>query len=126
LFTGFQAAGTRGAAMLAGASSVKIHGAYVPVHAEVKNLGMLSAHADREELLAWLGKFEAPPRLTCVIHGEPGASDALRLAIAERLGWPARVPEHLERIDLRAATVDAVPQQGAAVARSIRHESRQA
>jgi metallo-beta-lactamase family protein len=103
LFTGFQAAGTRGASLLAGASSVKIHGAYVPVRADVKNLGMLSAHADREEILAWLGKFATPPRLTCVIHGEPTASDALRLAIAERLAWPVRVPEHLERIDLGAA-----------------------
>lgn len=36
LFTGFQAAGTRGAAMMAGAESVKIHGGYVPVLAEVK------------------------------------------------------------------------------------------
>lgn len=102
LFAGFQAAGTRGAAMVSGAPSVKIHGGYVPIQAEVKNLGMLSAHADREEILGWLSKFEAPPRLTCITHGEPIASDALRLAIEERLGWPVRVPEHLERIDLQA------------------------
>ena len=35
LFAGFQAAGTRGAAMLAGAGEGKIHGSYVPVRAEV-------------------------------------------------------------------------------------------
>jgi metallo-beta-lactamase family protein len=102
VFAGFQAAGTRGAAMVSGAPTVKIHGAYVPVRAEVKNLGMMSAHADREELLPWLSKFEAPPHLTCITHGEPVASDALRLAIEERLGWSVRVPEHLERIDLQA------------------------
>jgi metallo-beta-lactamase family protein len=100
LFTGFQAAGTRGASMVAGAASVKIHGSYVPVRAEVKNLGMLSAHADREEILAWLGQFEAPPRLTFITHGEPVAADALRLAIEERHGWQCRVPEHLEQADL--------------------------
>lgn len=104
LFAGFQAAGTRGAAMVAGAPSVKIHGTYVPIRAEVKNLGMLSAHADREEILAWLSQFEAPPRLTCITHGEPTASDALRIAIEERLGWQIRVPEQLERIDLQTGT----------------------
>jgi metallo-beta-lactamase family protein len=101
VFAGFQAAGTRGAAMVAGAPAVKIHGGYVPIRAEVKNLGMLSAHADRDEILAWRSKFEAPPRLTCITHGEPLASDALRLVIEERLGWRVRVPEHLERIDVQ-------------------------
>ena len=35
LFSGFQAAGTRGQAMLQGAKEIKIHGQYVPVRAEV-------------------------------------------------------------------------------------------
>ena len=43
LFAGFQAGGTRGASMVGGADSIKIHGDYVPVRAEVKNLDMLSA-----------------------------------------------------------------------------------
>ena len=61
LFAGFQAGGTRGAAMMAGADSIKIHGEYVPVRAEVKNLDMLSAHADADEILRWLHGFKAPP-----------------------------------------------------------------
>lgn len=100
LFAGFQAAGTRGAAMVAGAEAVKIHGAYVPVKAEVDNLRMLSAHADRTEILGWLKNFETPPRTTFITHGEPVASDALRLAIEEQLNWTTHVPEHLERIRL--------------------------
>ncbi len=100
LFTGFQAAGTRGAAMVAGAESVKIHGGYVPILAEVKNLRMLSAHADRPEILSWLRNFERPPRRTFITHGEPVASDALRLAIEERFKWATHVPEHLERTTL--------------------------
>jgi len=95
LFAGFQAAGTRGAAMVAGAPSVKIHGAYVPIHAEVANLDGLSAHADREGLLAWAGRMPAPRRVF-VTHGEPVAADALRLGIEERYGWPATVPDYLE------------------------------
>ena len=100
LFAGFQAGGTRGAAMLAGAPAVKIHGAYVPVRAEVDVIDNLSAHADAGEILGWLGRFAGPPRLTFVTHGEPAAADALRLAIEERLRWPCEVPEYLEVADL--------------------------
>lgn len=100
VLAGFQAGGTRGAALKAGATELKIHGEYVPVRAEVASLDMLSAHADQGELLRWLGGFAAPPRTTFVTHGEPDASDALRHCITEKLGWSARVPEHGERIEL--------------------------
>lgn len=100
LFAGFQAGGTRGAAMVAGAESVKIHGAYVPVRAEVKNLEMLSAHADADEILRWLRGFKAPPRQTFITHGEPASSDALRHRIEEELGWTCVVPDHGRQIDL--------------------------
>jgi metallo-beta-lactamase family protein len=100
LFAGFQAAGTRGAAMLAGAQSVKIHGEYVPVRAEVALLSNLSAHADYEEILGWLGHFEAAPRQTFVTHGEPVAADAMRHHIEERLHWRCRVPDYKEQVDM--------------------------
>lgn len=97
LFSGFQAAGTRGADMVNGADRIKIHGEYIPVRAEVANLPMLSAHADADEIVKWLGGFRRPPRMTFISHGEPEASDALRRRIQDELGWPCRVPEHLER-----------------------------
>ena len=100
LLAGFQAGGTRGAALKAGAHEIKIHGQYVPVRAEVASLDMFSAHADRDELMRWLGGFEEAPRRTFVTHGEPDASDALRHCITEKLGWEARVPEHGERVEL--------------------------
>jgi len=95
LFAGFQAAGTRGAALVGGAREVKIHGAYVPVRAEVANLDTLSAHADRDQLQAWLDALPAPRRVF-VTHGEPVAADALRLAIEERHRWPVTVPAYRE------------------------------
>jgi metallo-beta-lactamase family protein len=101
LFSGFQAAGTRGAAMVEGTDKIKIHGEYFPVRAEVKNLAMLSAHADADEIMSWLRHFEKPPRMTFISHGEPTASDALRHRIEEELGWPCRVPEHLEKAILQ-------------------------
>ncbi len=97
LFAGFQAAGTRGAALVEGAASVKIHGEYVPVRAEVVNLDSLSAHADYAEILRWLGGFKRPPQRTFITHGEPAAADELRRRITESLGWECRVPEYRQQ-----------------------------
>lgn len=100
LFAGFQAGGTRGAAMLAGAQSIKMHGVYVPVRAQVRNLDMLSAHGDTDDILRWLRGFQTPPRMTFIVHGEPAAADALRHRIEEELRWPCLVPDHGQRVKL--------------------------
>lgn len=100
LFVGFQAGGTRGAAMLAGAEAIKIHGEYVPVRAEVAILNNLSAHADYAETLGWLRHFQAPPRRTFLVHGEPTAVDALRLRIEEQLRWRTYIPDYQECVEL--------------------------
>jgi metallo-beta-lactamase family protein len=100
LFTGFQAGGTRGAAMVAGADSVKIFGTYVPVRAEIRNLSMLSAHADKRELLRWARGFEAAPKTAFLVHGEPAGSDALRHALEEQLSWNCLVPDHGQQVML--------------------------
>jgi metallo-beta-lactamase family protein len=100
LFSGFQAAGTRGRAMVEGAREVKIHGQWIPINAGVKNLQMLSAHADADEILRWLSGFRRPPRKTFIVHGEPNASDALRLKISDKLGWDCVIPQMMERHEL--------------------------
>lgn len=101
LFAGYQAAGTRGANMLAGVSEVKIHGEYIPIRARIEGLTSLSAHADYQEVLHWLGQFKQPPRVTFINHGEPVASDAMRLHIQETLHWQTYVPDYLQHIDLQ-------------------------
>lgn len=100
LFTGFQAGGTRGAAMLEGAKTIKIFGEYIPVEAEIRDLDMLSAHADSNETVAWLRNFRRPPRMTFITHGEPQASDVLRKKIEEELRWPCHVPEYRDEHEL--------------------------
>lgn len=100
LFAGYQAAGTRGATMVAGAPSVKIHGQHVPVRAEVAQIDSLSAHADRDELLAWVAALPTAPRRVFVTHGEPVPADALRQAIEERTRWPCAVPEYRDVVEL--------------------------
>jgi metallo-beta-lactamase family protein len=98
---GFQAAGTRGRQLLDGASSVKIHGQYVRVRAEVCDLTGFSVHADADELVAWAGTAAHEPRTVFVVHGEATASEALRDRIDHDLDWNAVVPSHAERIVLR-------------------------
>jgi metallo-beta-lactamase family protein len=100
LFPGFQAPGTRGDAMTRGAEAVKIHGSYVPVKAEVVLADVLSAHADREGLIGWVGQAEGRPRRVFVNHGEPLPADRLRQGIEERLGLPVTVPEYRDRVML--------------------------
>jgi metallo-beta-lactamase family protein len=100
LFSGFQAGGTRGAAMIEGAETIKMHGRYIPVRAQVQNLQMLSAHADADEIMAWLRHFRSPPKMTFVTHGEPAAADALRHRIDEELGWACTVPDYRDEAEL--------------------------
>jgi metallo-beta-lactamase family protein len=102
LLPGFQAEGTRGRALLEGARTLRIHGEGVPVKAEVIALNQFSAHADRGEILRWLGGFPKPPRETFVVHGEPAAARTLRAAIAERFHWPAIIPEYRQSVQLQA------------------------
>lgn len=92
LFSGFQAAGTRGRKLLDGAREVKMFGQWLTIAAEVAELPMLSAHADSDELMRWLRGFRRAPRQVFIVHGEPDASEALRDRIARELGWAACVP----------------------------------
>jgi metallo-beta-lactamase family protein len=61
---------------------------------------MLSAHADADEILAWLRHFRASPRMTFITHGEPGSADTLRRRIAEELGWAVTVPDYRDEAQL--------------------------
>jgi metallo-beta-lactamase family protein len=99
LLVGFQAAGTRGAALQQGAQYVKIHGDQVPVKARVASISGFSAHADEDELVRWLGTFPRPPKQSFLVHGEP-ATLAAAQARMDRLGWPAKAPQHLEEVEI--------------------------
>lgn len=100
LFSGFQAAGTRGRAMLQGAREVKIHGQWIPVLAELADLPALSAHGDSNELMRWLSGFRHAPAHTFIVHGESDAAEALRVRIGRDLGWDATVPRQDQVFDL--------------------------
>lgn len=98
VLVGFQAEGTRGRALAEGARQVKLLGRYVPVRAEVVDLPAFSVHADRDELLGWLGTAPREPEAVYVVHGEPDASTALAEAVTARFGWNCVVPRYGERV----------------------------
>lgn len=98
LFTGYQAAGTRGDRLVHGAKTVKIFREQVDIRCEVAVLHGLSAHAGASELIAWLGSAPRPPGQVYLNHGEPSGSDVLRARIEDELGWSAEVPRMGETI----------------------------
>ena len=101
LLVGFQAEGTRGRRLLNGEKTIRIHGLDVPVNARVDVIESMSAHADSQEILRWLRGFEAAPRSTYLVHGEPAGMQALQQTIVKELGWTVHAPEWQEEADLQ-------------------------
>jgi len=83
IFTGFQAGGTRGAKLVAGEPTIKIHGEFVPVNASIHNVESMSAHADSSEMIAWIGAANRKPKTIYLNHGEPNALESLRDKITQ-------------------------------------------
>ena len=100
LLVGYQAEGSGGRALLDGAKYLRIHNEQIPVRAQVIEIGQLSAHAGKSELLRWLSGIQAPPRQTFLVHGEPVAMESLRGAIAAQYHWPVTIPDYLQTIEL--------------------------
>jgi metallo-beta-lactamase family protein len=94
ILTGYQSPGTRGATLASGKDTLRMHGRDFPIRAEVVQLSSASAHADADQLLAWLKQIPTPPSQVYVVHGEDDAADTLRQRIQRELMMRAVVPEH--------------------------------
>jgi metallo-beta-lactamase family protein len=100
VLVGYQAPGTRGRALLEGATTLRMHGLDVPVRAEFLCVHGLSAHADRDGLMRWVRSAPRPPGAIFVTHGEPEASMALARRIERQVGSPTFTPRLEEGFDL--------------------------
>jgi metallo-beta-lactamase family protein len=97
LFTGYQAAGTRGDLMVNHKKTeIKMLGEILSVNAEVLNMNNLSAHADYNDIITWLKNFKRPPRKVFITHGEREAAYSLRAKIADLFDWECIVPTFLQ------------------------------
>ena len=97
---GFQAPGTRGADLQAGARTLRIHGADHAIRAEVVTIEGLSAHGDADDLVRWAGTVPGLPRRAFVTHGEPSAADALAQRLRDGLHWSVEVPTQGQSFEL--------------------------
>ena len=97
---GYQAMGTRGRRLLDGADSLRMHGANIPVRADVGTIGGLSAHADCDELVRWIKGDGSHPKVIFVTHGDPEASEALALRLGNEVDSTIVVPQLEDSFDL--------------------------
>lgn len=94
LFTGYQAGGTRGDRMINGEGTIKIYGEMIPIRAQVESITSISAHADRNELLAWCKQFSLPPRKVFITHGEKQSTQSFKELLQKELHWNCIVPTY--------------------------------
>ncbi|MEX0793430.1 MAG: MBL fold metallo-hydrolase [Pirellulaceae bacterium] len=95
---GYMVPGTRGRALKDGKSTIRIHGADIPVKAHIATIPGLSGHADQRQLLHWLEGMP-PPRQVFLTHGEVDSAHALAKLLEER-GFRTTIPKLGETIPL--------------------------
>ena len=101
VFSGFQAQGTTGRAIVDGRDYVRIHGEPIKVAARVHTLGGFSAHGDQQDLLRWYEAIPGRPPVW-LVHGESQAAAGLRDALQAK-GVRADVAVPGLTLDLGAA-----------------------
>jgi metallo-beta-lactamase family protein len=101
IIIGFQAEGTLGRRLVDGAEHVRLWQETIKVAAKIHTVGGLSAHADQAGLLAWYGGFTKRPPV-CLVHGEPGAQQALATALRAGYHADVRIPARGDTLELAA------------------------
>lgn len=97
VFTGYQARGTTGRAIVDGVKMVKVLRDQIAVKAQIHTLGGFSAHAGQSKLVEWAGHFDPQPE-TYLIHGETEKMQILQSVLSEKLGLDAIIPSLGDRI----------------------------
>ncbi len=105
VIVGFQAQNTLGRRLIEGEKRVRIFGEEIAVRAHIHEISGLSAHADQEQLLAWVSHFKSP-RTVILTHGELAAALALEKLIEDKFHFKVVVAEKNEIFDLGEALND--------------------
>jgi metallo-beta-lactamase family protein len=100
LVVGFQAENTLGRRLVDGEKTVRIFGETYQNRAQVEVMSGFSGHADRNELLAWVGAMQNKPKRTFLVHGEPPAQFALAEALKTQFGMQVDVPDWKHEIEV--------------------------
>ncbi|MFO0705368.1 MAG: MBL fold metallo-hydrolase [Nitrospira sp.] len=101
VFVGFQAEHTLGRKLVEGWDVVPIFGIPTQRKAQVVKFNGLSAHADRNDLLAYVRAIDPLPEKIFVVHGEEKQALSLGAAIqAEHAGVEVIIPRYEEAHDI--------------------------
>lgn len=100
LFVGYQADGTLGRRIEDGAREIKVYGDPVTLQAEVERIEGYSAHADRDELRAWVKALGGPVHRAFCVHGEPESLGAMAQILKEEGVGEVVIPKMGESFDL--------------------------
>jgi metallo-beta-lactamase family protein len=93
LITGWQAPDTLGRRLIEGVPIVHIFGEEYHNRAQTEVLNGFSGHADRDELLAWVGAMGRKPGRTFLVHGELPSALSLARDLQGRFGTQVDVPD---------------------------------
>jgi metallo-beta-lactamase family protein len=108
LFVGFQAEGSLGRVILEGAKRVRISGEDIVVRAQIRHIDSYSAHADQDDLIAWINARRPIAGSLFLTHGEAASIETLRrIAQANDAGSSVIAPEMGEVYALSTATAAA-------------------
>lgn len=101
LIVGFMAENTLGRRLVEKNPIVKIFGESLQLRAQVSKLNAFSAHADHDELLAYISRFDrARLKNIFVLHGEPLQSQALAEGIGSIGFSNIRIPRFGEKVEI--------------------------
>ncbi|MEK7619178.1 MAG: MBL fold metallo-hydrolase [Patescibacteria group bacterium] len=102
LFVGYARVSSLGRMLCDGAKSVRIGDVVVPVRATITTISGYSAHADQNQLKAFVNKINKPIQQIFVTMGEQQSSEVLAQVLRDELGVPAVVPKFGDTVSLES------------------------
>ncbi len=99
MVVGFMAKHTLGRRIVERHPTVRIFGIDLPLRARVEVLNAFSAHADRDDLIAYAGAANAPGTRFFLVHGEPDQQQPLARSLIER-GIDTHVPARGDEVEV--------------------------
>jgi len=100
LIVGYQAQNTLGRRLVEHVSRVKIFGEPYDVQARVHTINALSAHADRNELMAYFEEMGPKVERAFCVHGEDEATAAMARALTDKGARNVMVPDPGQTVEL--------------------------
>jgi metallo-beta-lactamase family protein len=100
VLVGYQAVGTKGSQLLAGATTITIHGEDIAVEANIVDVEGFSVHGDQHDLGQWVASAPRLPTVVYLVHGEDDAREALSTYLEDTLGLRCVRPDYQQAFAL--------------------------